>query len=65
MQLLQRRNASLAKENPASGVCLCVCVRVSACVCVRLPVFDDEGFDAIDFSLLVSLLLGTQNLLGV
>lgn len=32
---------------------------------MRLPVFDDEGFDAIDFSLLVSLLLRTQNLLGV
>lgn len=30
-----------------------------------LPVFDYEGFDAIDFPLLISLLLRTQNLLGV
>lgn len=30
-----------------------------------LPVFDDESFDAIHFSLLISLLLRAQYLLGV
>lgn len=35
------------------------------CSSVCVPVFDYEGFDAIDFSLLISLLLRTQNLLGV
>lgn len=30
-----------------------------------LPVFGYEGFDAVDFPLLISLLLGAQSLLGV